>query len=286
MPALKSETPISSILGKPREDFARHVFQGGNFFIPKILNLHRDALGVTAEPLELAAMSERTTSHLQSEAAQVTVREARVDRGILRAEVSVENLAGHKLPTAYPSRRAWLRFTVLDASGAVVFESGRLNPDGSILGNDNDTDKARFEPHYAEIKDADEVQVYESILGEPGDKVTTVLLAATHYLKDNRILPVGFDKASADEDISVKGEAVRDADFEDGGDVVRYAVELGQAAGPFTVKAELWYQPLSFRWARNVEDLPSAEAARFISYFKQSSQSSAVVLARVSAKVQ
>ena len=55
---------------------------------------------------------------------------------------------------------------------------------------------------------------------------------------------------------------------------------------PFTVKAELCYQPISFRWARNVEDLPSVEAARFISYFTQSSGSTAVVLARVSAKVQ
>ena len=39
--------------------------------------------------------------------------------------VAVENLAGHKLPTAYPSRRVWLHVTVLDGPD-VVFESGAI----------------------------------------------------------------------------------------------------------------------------------------------------------------
>ena len=79
--------------------------------------------------------------------------------------MTVENLGGHKLPTAYPSRRAWLHVVVRDASGAVVFESGAMNPDGSIQGNDNDADAAKFEPHYDEIRSADQVQIYESIIG-------------------------------------------------------------------------------------------------------------------------
>ena len=275
--------PISSTPGKPREGFARHVFRGGNFFIFKILNRHRDALGVIAEPLELATVSARTSSHLETSAAKVSVREARIEDGILRTEVSISNLAGHKLPSAYPSRRAWIRFTVLDGNGTVVFESGRLNPDGSIAGNDNDEDRSRFEPHYTEIRSPEEVQIYEAILGTPGDKVTTVLLAATHYLKDNRILPLGFDKATADGDICVKGGAAEDADFEGGSDRVHYAVLVEESAGPFTIRAELWYQPISYRWARNVDDLPSAEAERFVSYFEAFSTFSGVVLARAEA---
>jgi hypothetical protein len=283
MPKVEGKMPISSTLGKPREGFARHVFRGGNFFIPKILNRHRDALGVIAEPLELATVSARTTSHLETSAAKVSVREARIEGGVLRAEVSIHNLAGHKLPSAYPSRRAWIRFTVLDRNGNVVFESGRPNPDGSIAGNDNDADRSRFEPHYTEIRSPEEVQIYEAILGAPGDKVTTVLLAATHYLKDNRMLPLGFDKATADDDISVKGGADEDADFEGGSDRVCYAVPVDESAGLFTVRAELWYQPISYRWARNVDDLPSAEAEHFLSFFEEFSTSSAVVLARAEA---
>lgn len=286
MPKVEGEMPISSTLGKPRPDFARHVFRGGNFFMPKILNLHRDDLGAAAEPLELAAASARAADHLQTSSARVTVRGARVEDGLLLAEVSITNLAGHKLPTAYPSRRAWIRFAVFDSAGAVVFESGRLDPDGSIAGNDNDQDATRFEPHYAEIRSADQVQIYEPILGAPGDKVTTVLLGATHYLKDNRILPFGFDKASAPDDIAVKGGAAGDDDFKAGGDRVRYAVPVGASSGPFTVRAELWYQPISFRWARNIEDRPSAEAARFRGYFETMSSSSGIVLAKAEANTE
>jgi len=267
MPEVEGETAISSTLGKPRAPVGRHVFRGGNFFMSKLLNRHRDALGVVAEPLEMETISDRTAAHLQGSSAELAVRDARIEDGTLRAEIEVKNLAGHKLPSAYPSRRAWIRFTVLDAGGAAVFESGRINADGSIAGNDNDADRSRFEPHYAEIRSPDEVQIYEPILGAPGDRVTTVLLAATHYLKDNRILPLGFDKTKADEAIAVKGGAAEDEDFKGGGDRVRYAVPVAGAAGPFTVRAELWYQPISFRWAHNVEDHPSDEAARFISYF-------------------
>jgi hypothetical protein len=283
MPQVEGKMPISATLGNPREGFARHVFKGGNFFLPRILNRDRDSLGVVAEPQELATASARTVTHLETSAAEVAIREARIEDGTLRAEVSIENLAGHKLPSAYPSRRAWIHFTVLDGNGDTVFESGRPNPDGSIAGNDNDTDKTRYEPHYAEIGDPGEVQIYEAILGAPGERVTTVLLAATHYLKDNRILPLGFDKGAADEDISVKGGAVEDADFEGGTDRVRYAVPVGGSAGPFKIRAELWYQPLSYRWARNVDDHPSAEAERFVSYYKEFSSTSGVVLARAEA---
>jgi len=45
----------------------------------------------------------------------------------------------------------------------------------------------------------------------------------------------------------VIGEAAEDPDFNDQGSVVRYSVSTG-AAGPFHIEAELWYQPIGFRW--------------------------------------
>ena len=47
---------------------------------------------------------------------------------VLRAEIAVDNLAGHKLPSAYPSRRAWIHLTVLDGRA----EPRSSNPAGSI----------------------------------------------------------------------------------------------------------------------------------------------------------
>ena len=58
-------------------------------------------------------------------------------------------------------------------AGAMVFESGALTPTGRIVGNDNDDDRARYEPHYREITRPDQIQIYESILRDPNGAVTT-----------------------------------------------------------------------------------------------------------------
>ncbi|MCK7480375.1 MAG: hypothetical protein M0C28_26330 [Candidatus Moduliflexus flocculans] len=44
--------------------------------------------------------------------------------------------------------------------------------------------------------------------------MTTVLLSASQYLKDNRILPAGFDKATAHGDIAVRGARGRRRGFQ------------------------------------------------------------------------
>src|SRR4029077_5355721 len=95
----------------------------------------------------------------------------------LQVQVLVQNLTGHKMPTAYPSRRAWLHVVVRDAHDHAVFESGALHADGSIEGNDNDADPARFEPHYREITKSDQAQIYEPILKDASEHVTTGLLS-------------------------------------------------------------------------------------------------------------
>jgi hypothetical protein len=172
---------------------------------------------------------------------------------------------------------------VRDRSGAKVFESGALNPDGSIQGNDNDADKTRFEPHYREITSADQVQIYEDIIKDEAGHVSTGLLSAVGYLKDNRLLPYGFQKGTAEKDIAVIGDAANDPDFTGAGSLVRYSIALGNAKGPFHIDAELWYQPIGFRWAHNLEPYNAAEPRRFVGYYQSMSSSSAVVLARTEA---
>ena len=158
-----------------------------------------------------------------------------------------------------------------------------LNPDGSIRGDDNDTDPLRFEPHYREIKSEDEVQIYEPILKDPAGQATTGLAMAVGYLKDNRLLPSGFQKQKADKDIAVHGDAAEDPNFTDAGDLVRYSIALGDAPGPFHVDAELWYQPIGFRWAHNLSPYQSAETQRFVGYYDSMPLESAIVLAKSAA---
>src|SRR6266516_7521908 len=114
MPVVKEDVPITSVFGEPRAGFSRHTFVGGNFFMQRMLNRFRNDLSVAAEPQELDAAANRTIAHLQSEAAKVAVQNVDVRNGRLDAAISVENLGGHKLPTAYPSRRVWLHVTVRD----------------------------------------------------------------------------------------------------------------------------------------------------------------------------
>lgn len=282
MPVVREPVPITRIFGEPRQ-LARHVFVGGNFFMQRMLNRYRDALDPAALVVELDVAAARTEQHLATQAARVAIGEPALSQGRLEFEVSIQNLGGHKLPTAYPARRAWLHVVVRDTGGRVVFESGCVNADASIAGNDNDADKARYEPHYAVIRRADEVQIYESVLGDTAGAVTTGLLTASQYLKDNRLLPRGFDKRTAEADIAVHGAAADDPDFTGGGDRVRYSIEVGSAAGPFKLEAELLYQPIGFRWAQNLKGYArSSEPRRFTEYFDAMASGATALLARAS----
>jgi hypothetical protein len=282
MPVVDEPVAITRVFGQPRQ-MARHVFVAGNFFIQRMLNRYHDALDVAALPQELDTAAARTERFLAAQAAHVSLSEVSVTAGRLETTVSVENLGGHKLPTAYPSRRVWIHLTVRDGGGRVVFESGKLNRDGSIAGNDNDADKTRYEPHYTVVRGADQVQIYESILGDTSGGVTTGLLNASQYLKDNRLLPKGFDKATAEPDIAVHGEAAQDADFAGGGDRVRYSVDLRGATGPFKVDVELLYQPIGFRWAQNLKSYSQApEPKRFTEYYDAMATGTTATLARAS----
>ena len=286
MPVVTEPMPIASVLGQPREAVSRHDFRGANFLMLGILNRFRAELGVVARPAELDAAILRTKAFLQSSSASVAVEGTRIAGGRVEADVVVRNLAGHKLPTAYPSRRSWLRVIVRDGEGRLVFSSGDVEPTGTIAGNDNDRDAARFEPHYREIRSGDEVQIYEAILGTATGQVTTGLLSAVSYLKDNRLPPRGFDKRTAPADVAVYGDALTDPDFGAGEDRVRYTVDTGGARGPFTIEAQLWYQSIGYRWARNLEGYAAAEPRRFVSYYDQVAPESALMLTRAIRTVQ
>jgi hypothetical protein len=282
MPAVEGTTPIARVLAQPRPGAARHEFVAANFFMQHMLEQYHDELSVVAPPSELAAAADKTVQYLQSEAARIEVSHPRVTGSQLSVDVTVDNLGGHKLPTAYPARRAWLHLVVKDGKGHPVFESGALHPDGSIEGNDNDTDAGRFEPHYRVIHDPGEVEIYESILGDAAGHVTTGLLAATGYLKDNRLLPHGFDKGTAGAAIAVHGDALLDPNFTDHGHRVSYVVTVAGTNGPYSVTAELWYQPIGYRWANNLKAYNAAEPRRFTDHYDAMAGESAVVVVRAS----
>ena len=286
MKPVSGPMPISSVLGNEREGVQQHTFSGGNSFLLSILGAFSDELFVQASPLELHSAQTATIEQLQKNAATLDVSVATLEEGDsqLNAIVTVTNDTGHKLPTAFPSRRVWVQFTVKNDALKTIFESGRLY-DGKIRGNNNDADASRFEPHYDVIHSPQQVQIYEAILGDRKRRVTTGLLNATEYLKDNRIVPSGFDKFSAQSDIAVKGRASDDISFDDGADKVAYEIPIGSAAGSYTVNVKLWYQSIGYRWAANMNGVKGSEPADFSRMYRQINKDlTAVILAEKTIK--
>ena len=274
--------PISSVLGEARDNVSQHVFRGGNEFMLRLLDKYRKELLVEAPSAELQRAAAATREHLQTATAKLRLVEVIRENNRFVIDLEVENLAGHKLPTAYPSRRVWIHLQVHDETGRLLFESGAMRPDGSIEGNDNDADPGRFEPHYQVIHDPGQVQIYEPIIADGNGQVTTGLLSSVKYAKDNRLLPKGFDQASADANIMVHGEAREDADFIGGRDTIRYLVPSQAEVRGIQVRARLMFQSIGFRWAHNLSPYKARETERFVGYFRENASTSATVLAEVS----
>jgi hypothetical protein len=285
MPLAQGEVQLSMTGGPPRGPFFRHNFVGGNVFMLDVLNIFGPDIGVTAGSEAFLATRERALDQIGQRTASVDLESATLADRRLTAVVSVESQVGHKFPSGFPSRRAWLHITVVDAGDRVVFESGGFGSDGSIDGNDNDADAGAYESHYTTIVSPDQVQIYEAIMRNTEEHVTTALLEAAEYVKDNRLLPAGFDKETATADIGVYGEAATDADFQGGGDRVKVVIDVGDAQGPFVVSAELLYQSIGYRWAQNMQRHEADEITRFMEYYQAVPNVPAVV-ASVTLKVE
>jgi hypothetical protein len=268
MPEADGGVQVSTTSQTLRSPFARHNFVGGNAYMLLVLDQFGDELGVTASSEHFQATIERTLSQLKNDTVILAVDEARLSGGRVVLDLTIENLAGHKFPTGFPARRAWLHVRVTDANGVAVFESGAVNLDGSIVGNDNDADPTQFEQHYQAIVQEDQVQIYEAILRDSERNLTTTLLRAAGYLKDNRLLPSGFDKSAPYDDILVRGLAFEDIDFDEALDKIQFVMPVGASSGPYQVTVELLYQSVGYRWSENLNDQAGAEIEHFRGYGK------------------
>jgi len=257
-----------SITGSPlREPFYQHHFVGGNVYMSQILDYFADELGVTASSEQFQGTQQRTLDQLQNRTMTIQFESLQVSNGELIADLLLSSQVGHKLPSGFPSRRAWVHFTVQDSAGVMLFDSGRANPNGSIQGNANDQDPNLYEPHYQVIDSDEQVQIYEVIFVDVEGQITTGLLKGYEYVKDNRFLPAGFDKQAARPEIAVYGEALADEDFSGGTDRLRYQVALGEAQGPFTVTAHVLYQTIGYRWMENLRAYQAAETDQMAAYY-------------------
>lgn len=246
-----------------RPGFEQHYFVGGNAFMLSMLRTSLAELGVTATAGDLDATITRTVDQLHTGTAALSVVEAQVSGSTLTFAVDVHNLAGHKLPSGIPLRRVWLNVMVRDKRGRIVFESGRAHTNGAIAGNDADAFPGAYEPHYDVITASDQVQIYEPVMLDSDGLVTYTFIRAASYAKDNRLLPLGFDKATAGDDFAVRGAAATDVDFVGGSDRVMYQVNVQGARMPLRVTAKLQYQAIGHRAYEDLRSVNTPQVADF-----------------------
>ncbi len=256
---------------EPRSPFGRHLLVGGNTLIPQILRDNRE-LGATAPDAAFDATIAAARDQLAHRTATLAIGAITRTDGVATFAVTVTNLAGHKLPTAYPSRRAWLRVVVRDAADRVVFRSGDFDAVGRIVDGDGavlacERAGGPIQPHHRAIAREDQVQIYESVMGGVDGAPTFTLLRAAGFVKDNRLLPRGWESdgphAADTRPVGVDG----DDDFADGRDTVRYRIAVGDAV-PHTIEATLHYTVLSPRHAAELFEVDTPEVAAFAAVYR------------------
>jgi mono/diheme cytochrome c family protein len=269
MPAANGGVVLSNRGGpglnlQPRSPFTQHHFVGGNEFMLKLMSANLNELQLTASTQQIEDTRIRLISRMQSATASLAVTGVRTGTGDLEIGLIVNNLVGHKFPSGFPSRRAWIHFRMTDGNGDPILESGRPAAFGRIEGNDADYTPGGCEPHRRLVSSTDEVQIYESVMENTEGEVTYTLLRGAAYRKDNRLLPQGFDRATADPRIAVAGQAADDPDFIGGSDEVAYRVATSGRPGPYRVDVKLLYQSVSGAFATDLRNDDTAEVRRYM----------------------
>ncbi len=249
-----------------RTPYGQHTLVGGNAHLLEILRDYRPELGITNSTSTTGFDDQIIlTKNFLNGAASVAISAPAAIGNNLEFNVDVTNNAGHKVPSAYPSRRVWLHVVVKDAANKKIFESGKPDARGYLS-----TDAARlkadcmaghklegfdsslcYEPHRDVINHQSQIAIYETVLGDVHDNITHILLQGAQYLKDNRIPPAGFtnSKATTIEPQTVPSGVTGDNNFNCvsaaegcGKDSVHYQVNIKGQTGPYTVDVRLLYQ--------------------------------------------
>jgi hypothetical protein len=205
----------------------------------------------------------------------------------LTAEVTVANLAGHRLPSGVGFRRAFIEFLVLetrDGSARVVWSSGRTNGAGVIVDGEGRPLPTEFlannayQEHHEEITSDDQVQIYEELVKDANGNFTTSFIRRDQDVKDNRLLPLGWTEEGPDPSLNGRfleatyphGAAKKDPDYRDGKghDRVRYRVELPADVDPskVSVRASLYYQNIPPYYLNQRFTIGKGEATRRLYY--------------------
>lgn len=262
--------------------YGLHELVGGNVFMLKILKDNIINLDLRANAWNFDSTIARTYEMLQQQTLEMTLEQANRTSDTAYYSVWLRNKAGHKFPSGYPARRAYIEFVAVNEQGDTIFTSGLLQPDYEVEGQN-----ATYEPHYNTINDPEQVQIYEQVMADVNGDVTTVLERASATIKDNRLVPKGFTNTHyAYDTCAVEGAATADSNFNlddsgaqgSGTDEVFYHVPTSGYAGDLHVTARVYYQSAPPKWMEEMFSMSSTEIDAFKTMYDAADQSPVLIM--------
>jgi hypothetical protein len=253
---------------EPRSPFSKHDFAGANVQMLRMLKSYRDTLQLEATSEQFDYSIEKTHELLQESGLELGLELMDWQEDSVTVSLVIENLAGHRFPSGYPSRRLVVEFIALNETGDTLFHSGRLHADGSVENEDYP-----YEVHHAFIYSEDQVQIYEMVMGDAEGEVTTVLNRAYAPLKDNRLVPLGFNSSHPVYDTTqLFGDVLLDEDFNKNGvfegsgiDRLPYQFPISSNDEVIHIFTNIYYQSLHPRWLNEMLEDSTLEIDLFAS---------------------
>ncbi len=262
-----------------RSPFGKHHLIGGNVFMLKLMKQNMASISATCTPVNFDTTIARTTRYLRNNTLDIDLQLINRINDTAYYDVALTNKAGHKFPSGYPARIAWVEFRVIDDQNDTIFYSGEYDGNGNVVNRD-----ATWEPHYNVITNDAQVQIYEMVMGDFYGAPTTVLERSDTVLKDNRLAPKGFMNGHPSYDTMKIAGIFGDPDFNFSGptegtgmDIVHFHVPMNGYTGPLLVQTKVWYHSVPRPWLDEMFAYNSPEIDSFRNFYNNADQAPTLV---------
>ncbi len=265
----------------PKFPYGLHELAGANVPMLELLKNNRDKLGITATAAMFDSTIAATRRQLQKKTLKLDLKPAKLTGDTAVFDLKLTNMAGHKFPSGYPSRRAWVEFEVENLAGQSLFHSGKMAADGTLPDED-----LNFEKHHNDVRKPGDVQIYELVPGDVNGSFTMVLEREVVALKDNRLAPAGFRTDDpAYDTCRIVGDAATDPDFNfsetgaegSGSDVLHFHIPTTGQDGQWRIRARVWYQSLPPKFVQPLFATSTPEIDSFKTMFEEADFSPVLV---------